>query len=77
MEVEDVVEIRQKFNISSINSFVLSTDIEKANKIIKQEQALKLSQQDAMLLVDALDKPVKPNKKLREAFNTYDKKSTQ
>ncbi len=41
--------------MSSINSFVLSAAIEKAKKVIEREQALKLSQADAMLLMNALD----------------------
>jgi len=60
--------------ISSINSFVLSAAIEKANKIMEREETLKLSKRDALLLVDALDRPAKPNKKLSEAFKAYEEK---
>ena len=41
--------------MSSINSFVLSAAIEKARTIIEREQSLKLSQRDAIILVDAID----------------------
>ena len=60
--------------ISSINSFVLSAAIEKANKIMEREETLKLSKRDAKLLVDALDRPATPNKKLSEAFKAYEEK---
>ena len=60
--------------ISSINSFVLSAAIEKARKIMEREEALKLSIQDAMLFVDALDEPAKKHAKLSEAFKTYEHK---
>lgn len=50
---------------SSINSFVLSAAIEKAKQVIEHEQTLKLSQADAMLLMEALDKPVRENTKLK------------
>ena len=60
--------------ISSINSFVLSAAIEKAKKIMEREEALKLSIQDAMLFVDALDEPAKKHVKLSEAFKTYEHK---
>ena len=60
--------------ISSINSFVLSAAIEKANKIMEREETLKLSKRDALLLVDALDRPAKANKKLNEAFKAYEEK---
>ena len=61
--------------ISSINSFVLSAAIEKAKKITAEEEALMLSKKDAMLFIDALDRPAKANKKLNEAFKTYEKKT--
>ncbi|EHK9005437.1 DUF1778 domain-containing protein, partial [Vibrio vulnificus] len=53
--------------MSSINSFVLSAAIEKAKQVIEREQALKLSQADAMLLMEALDRPATQNSKLRAA----------
>ena len=56
---------------SSINSFVLSAAIEKAKQMIEHEQTLQLSQADAMLLMEALDKPVRENTKLRLASERY------
>lgn len=53
--------------MSSINSFVLSAAIEKAKQVIEREQALKLSQADAMLLMEALDRPASQNSKLKAA----------
>ena len=57
--------------MSSINSFVLSAAIEKAKKIIEQERSLKLSQRDALMLVEALDAPAKPNARLQQASRRY------
>lgn len=54
--------------VSSINSFVLSAAVEKAKQIIEREQALKLSQRDAMLLMDALDNPATVHPRLAAAF---------
>lgn len=54
--------------VSSINSFVLNAAIEKAKQLIEREQMLTLSTRDATLLLEALDKPVEPNKALKEAF---------
>jgi uncharacterized protein (DUF1778 family) len=59
----------------SINSFVLSAAIEKANQVIEREQALKLSQADAILLMKALDRPAISNSKLKAAANRYENKS--
>ena len=62
--------------VSSINSFVLSAAIEKAKKIIEREQLLKLSQRDAIILVDALDSTGQSNSRLKQAAMRYEKKST-
>ncbi|HHH19436.1 MAG TPA: DUF1778 domain-containing protein [Campylobacterales bacterium] len=59
--------------ISSINSFVLHAAIEKAKRIIEREEALNLSQQDAMLLMAALDRPAVSHPKLEKAFENYKK----
>ena len=57
--------------VSSINSFVLNAAIEKAKQVIEHEQTLKLSQADAMLLMEALDKPARVNTKLKLASERY------
>jgi len=61
--------------MSSINSFVLSAAIEKAQQVIEREQALKLSQADAMLLMAALDQPASVHSKLKAAAERYDSKT--
>ncbi len=61
--------------ISSINSFVLNAAVEKAKKIMEREQSLKLSQQDAIMLIKALDSPAKSNIRLQQAAKLYDNKT--
>ena len=61
--------------MSSINSFVLSADIEKANQVIEREQALKLSQADTSLLMQALDNPAEVNIRLKAAADRYQHKT--
>ncbi|NQU31641.1 MAG: DUF1778 domain-containing protein [Bacteroidetes bacterium] len=61
--------------MSSINSFVLSAAVEKAKQIIEREQVLKLSQGDAMMLMEAIDKPVTANAKLKIAASRYQNKT--
>ena len=63
--------------MSSINSFVLSAAIEKAMQVIERDETLKLSQADAMLLMDALDQPATPNAKLKAATQRYEGKTQQ
>ena len=61
--------------MSSINSFVLNAAIEKAKQVIEREQTLKLSQADAVLLMEALDRPATPNSKLKAAAGRYESKT--
>ena len=60
--------------ISSINAFVLNSAIEKAKEIIAKEEALALSQRDALLLIDALDTEPILNFRLNQAFKSYQEK---
>ncbi|MGI0118709.1 DUF1778 domain-containing protein [Zooshikella sp. RANM57] len=60
--------------MASINSFVLSSSIEKAKQVIEQEELLKLSRRDAMMLVEALDAPPKSLPRLKEAAKRYKEK---
>lgn len=61
--------------MSSINSFVLSAAIEKAKTIMERERSLRLSERDARQLVDALDAPSKPNRRLQHAAELYPDKT--
>ena len=61
--------------MSSINSFVLNAAIEKAKQVIEREQTLKLNQADAVLLMEALDKPAVVNTKLKLALERYERKT--
>ncbi|EGR1072316.1 TPA: DUF1778 domain-containing protein [Vibrio cholerae] len=61
--------------MSSINSFVLNAAIEKAKQVIEREQALKLSQADTVLLMEALDNPAVANAKLKLASERYESKT--
>ena len=57
--------------ISSINSFVLNAAIEKAKKILRYEKILKLSENDAMALVNALDSEPSIKPRLQQAAQNY------
>ena len=60
--------------MSSINSFVLSAAIEKAKEIIERECSLKLSQRDALMLIEALESAPEPNARLQQASRHYKNK---
>ena len=57
--------------LSSVNAFVLSAAVEKARNIMERERTLKLGQADAVKLIEALDRPAKPNPRLRQAAEDY------
>lgn len=59
--------------ISSINAFVLSAAIEKAKRIIDEEKRMKLSYDDAQLLINVLDTPM-INTRLSQAMKNYNAK---
>lgn len=61
--------------VSSINSFVLSSAIEKAQSIMEREESFILSKQDSILFLEALDKPTTTNTRLSKAFKEYEKKT--
>jgi uncharacterized protein (DUF1778 family) len=60
--------------ISSINSFVLSAAIEKAKKILRYEKTLKLSKNDAIALIDAIDSKPRVKPRLQQAAQNYKSK---
>ena len=52
----------------SINAFVVNAAVEKAKQVVEREQALKLSERDATLLMAVLDEPATANPHLQAAF---------
>jgi uncharacterized protein (DUF1778 family) len=58
----------------SINAFVLSSAVEKAKKLIRDEEVLKLTERDAAMMLDALDRPAQANEKLKGAADRYNSK---
>ncbi len=61
--------------MSSLNSFVLNTAIEKAKYLIEREQVLKLSRADAVMLMDVLDNPATVNAQLKSAAERSESKA--
>jgi uncharacterized protein (DUF1778 family) len=57
----------------SLTEFVISTAMEKANKIISEREQIIASQRDSEIFFDAVLNPVKPNDLLIEAANEYNK----
>jgi len=58
--------------MSSINAFVVSSAVEKARKIIAEEEKWCLDEADSRLFVEALQRQPKKHRKLAEAFERYE-----
>ena len=56
----------------SLTDFVISTVQEKASLIVKEREQVLASQKDSEVFFDALMKPKKPNKILKEAVKDFD-----
>nr|WP_050762833.1 DUF1778 domain-containing protein [Reinekea blandensis] len=54
---------------STVNSFVVSNMVELSKAIVEREERIQLSQRDAELLIDALDRPARDLPKLRRLLN--------
>ncbi|MCF8077210.1 MAG: DUF1778 domain-containing protein [Desulfotignum sp.] len=56
----------------SMNAFVVNAAVEKARQIIAQDQVLRLSENDAEMLIKALNQPPVVNTKLQAAAARYE-----
>jgi uncharacterized protein (DUF1778 family) len=56
----------------SLNAFVVNAAVEKARQIIAQDQVLRLSENDAEMLIKALNQPPVVNAKLQAAAARYE-----
>lgn len=52
---------------ATINQFIVQAAVERANEVLHSMEMVKLSSQDAQVVIEALTKPPTPNKKLQEA----------
>jgi uncharacterized protein (DUF1778 family) len=57
----------------SLTQFVLSTALEEAEKVVREETVVTLSEADWNIFYDALTNPPVPNAALRKAYRRYRK----
>lgn len=55
---------------ATLNQFLVSAAIEKANAILEQEREINLSAKSAKIVFDLIENPSKPNKHLKRALKT-------
>ena len=54
-----------------VNQFVVQTAYREAQRVIERESAIRLSQSDARKVLSLLDRPPKPNKRLKRAVKEF------
>lgn len=62
------------FTGMTLSSFLRQAALEKSNEILKSRDAITLSDKDRDLFLEALENPPRPNKRLQQAFKTYQKR---
>jgi uncharacterized protein (DUF1778 family) len=72
--VEDALQEAAELSGATINQFVVQAALEKAKSIIDRERIIKLSANDAALLITMLDQLSKPNLALTQAFERFKNK---
>ena len=56
---------------ATVNQFLVQAALEKAEKIIDRERAIRLTLEDAAMLINLLENPSKPNSALLGAFERF------
>ena len=69
--VRDTLEQAAELLGATVNQFVVQTAYAEAQRLIERESVIRLSQKDAHKILALLDKPPKPNKRLKDAVKIY------
>lgn len=59
---------------ATLNQFLVQAAVEKADRIIERERAIRFTVEDAAMFIDMLDNPRAPNEALAKAYERYKKK---
>jgi uncharacterized protein (DUF1778 family) len=68
-----ILQRAANYRRKSLSQFVLSTALEEAEKVVRDETVVTLSEPDWNLFYDALVTPPAPNAALRKAYRRYRK----
>lgn len=70
-EVQETIQRAADYSGATVSQFLIDSAMERARVIIEQTETLRLSKSGADALYKALDKPPKPNAKLKKAAKRY------
>jgi uncharacterized protein (DUF1778 family) len=68
-----ILQRAANYRRKSLTQFVLSTALEEAEKIVREETVVTLSEPDWTIFYEALTNPPAPNAALRKAYRRYRK----
>ena len=69
--VRDTLEQAAELLGATVNQFVVQTAYVEAQRVIERESVIRISQKDAHKILALLDKPPKPNQRLKDAVKIY------
>jgi uncharacterized protein (DUF1778 family) len=69
--VRDTLEQAAELLGATVNQFVVQTAYQEAQRVIERETIIRLSQKDARTVLSLLDRPPKPNKRLKDAVKAF------
>jgi uncharacterized protein (DUF1778 family) len=70
---KSVLQRAASYSRKTVSQFVLTTALEEAEKVIRENEVVSLSNPDWSVFFDALTNPPPPNAALRKAFARYRK----
>ena len=73
---KDVLQRAANYRHETVSQFVLTSALEEAEKVIRENETITLAAPDWKLFYEALTNPPPPNAALRKAFADY-KKATE
>lgn len=71
VQVQETLAMAAEMVGATVNQFVVQTALREAERIIEQERVIRLSQQDAVAFLKALEHPLPPNEKLKTAIQKH------
>ncbi|MFA7097845.1 MAG: DUF1778 domain-containing protein [Gammaproteobacteria bacterium] len=72
-EVRRLLDKAAAYSHMSVSEFVLKNAVEQAREIVRQHEAMTLTEQDFVAFLAALDAPGKPAPALQRAFDRHTK----
>lgn len=69
--VEETLKEAAELSGVLLNQFIVQASLEKAQRILDRERFIKITDADAALILNALERPAQPNPALVDLFERY------